>query len=74
MSLCMAAVLYRKPATTGTAILSTMTKWDTLYYHTSNKNIIYTNRVVAVVVVIVSFHKRTNFFIFFNNTYATRCI
>jgi len=57
----MATALYREPAaTTGTAILSTMKKRDTLYYHTSNKNIIYTNREV----VVVSLHKRTNFFIF----------
>lgn len=62
MSLCMAAVLYRKPATTETATLSTMIKRDTLYYHTSNKNIIYAN--IVVVVVVVSLYKRTNFFIF----------
>jgi hypothetical protein len=67
----MVAVLYRKPATTGTAILKKMIKRDTLYYHTLNKNIIYSN---TVVVVVVSLHKRTNFCIFFNNTHATRCI
>jgi hypothetical protein len=57
----MAAGLYRKPATTGVAILRTMIKKDTLYYHTLNKNIIYNN---TVVVVVVSLTKRTNFCIF----------
>jgi hypothetical protein len=37
----MAAVLNRKPATSGAAILRKMIKRHTLYYHTLNKNIIY---------------------------------